>query len=277
MSAPVRLGAGVYDALSAKLAERAGFDLLFLSGYGVAATYLGEPDFGILTQTEVVETARRVVRSVRVPVIVDGDTGHGGVVNVQRLVHEVKALGARGLLLEDQVWPKRCGHMRGKQVIPAEEHVQKLRAAVEARGDAALWLVGRTDARAPLGLDEAIRRGRLYREAGADVIFVEAPQSVEELRRIGREVPGPLMANMVEGGQTPILPLEELSALGFEWAVYPLTALLASARAIEHALGELRSAGTSAGVAARLMGFDELTGIVGLEEKYALEQRFKIP
>jgi methylisocitrate lyase len=272
-----QLGAGVYDALSAKLAERAGFELLFLSGYAVAATYLGEPDFGILTQTEVIETARRVVRSVRVPVIVDGDTGHGGVVNVQRLVREVVALGARGLLLEDQVWPKRCGHMRGKQVIPAEEHVQKLRAAVEARGDAALWLVGRTDARGPLGLDEAIRRGRLYREAGADVIFVEAPQNVEELRRIGREVPGPLMANMVEGGQTPILPLEELRSLGFEWVVYPLTALLASARALEHALGELRRQGTSRGVTRELMSFDELTGLVGLDEKYALEQRFKIP
>jgi methylisocitrate lyase len=225
----------------------------------------------------VIETARRVVRSVRVPVIVDGDTGHGGVVNVQRLVREVVALGARGLLLEDQVWPKRCGHMRGKQVIPAEEHVQKLRAAVEARGDAALWLVGRTDARGPLGLDEAIRRGRLYREAGADVIFVEAPQNVEELRRIGREVPGPLMANMVEGGQTPILPLDELRALGFEWVVYPLTALLASARALEHALGELRRQGTSRGVARELMSFDELTGLVGLDEKYALEQRFKVP
>jgi methylisocitrate lyase len=271
------LGAGVYDALSAKLAERAGFELLFLSGYAVAATYLGEPDFGILTQTEVIETARRVVRSVRVPVIVDGDTGHGGVVNVQRLVREVVALGARGLLLEDQVWPKRCGHMRGKQVIPAEEHVQKLRAAVEARGDAALWLVGRTDARGPLGLDEAIRRGRLYREAGADVIFVEAPQNAEELRRIGREVPGPLMANMVEGGQTPILPLDELRALGFEWVVYPLTALLASARALEHALGELRRAGTSRDLARELMSFDELTGLVGLDEKYALEQRFKVP
>ncbi len=271
----VHLGAGVYDALSAKLAERAGFELLFLSGYAVAATYLGEPDFGILTQTEVVETARRVVRSVRVPVIVDGDTGHGGVVNAQRLVREVTALGARGLLLEDQVWPKRCGHMRGKQVIPAEEHVQKLRAAVEARGDAALWLVGRSDARGPLGLDEAIRRGRLYREAGADVIFIEAPQDVEELRRIGREVPGPRMANMVEGGQTPILPLDELRALGFEWVVYPLTALLASARALERALAELRRSGTSAGLSRDLMSFGDLTGIVGLDEKYSLEQRFK--
>ena len=154
----MRIGVGVYDPLSARLAERAGFELLFLSGYAVWATLLGEPDFGLLTQTEVIDTARRVVRTVRTPVIVDGDTGHGGAVNVQRLVRELVALGAHGVLLEDQVWPKRCGHMRGKRVIPMQEHVQKLRAAVEARGDASLAIVGRTDARAPEGPDEAIRR-----------------------------------------------------------------------------------------------------------------------
>jgi len=140
------------------------------------------------------------------------------------------------VLLEDQVWPKRCGHMRGKDVIPAEQHVQKLRAAVAARGRAKLTLIGRTDARGPIGLDEAIRRGRMYREAGADVIFVEAPQSRDELARIGREVPGPLMANMVEDGATPLLPLDELRALGFEYVVYPLTGLLSAARALERAL-----------------------------------------
>jgi methylisocitrate lyase len=214
-----------------------------------------------------------VVRAVETPVIVDGDTGHGGVANVQRLVSELVATGARGVLLEDQVWPKRCGHMRGKQVIPAEEHVQKLRAAAEARGEAPLWIVGRTDARAPLGLDEAIRRGRLYREAGADILFVEAPQSAEELRRIGSEVPGPLMANMVEGGQTPLLPPDELETLGFEWVVWPLTGLLAAAQALDSAYRALRERGTSRGAA--LMSFDELTRLVGLEAKYALEERFK--
>ncbi len=271
----MKLGAGVYDPLSAKLAERAGFELLFLSGYAVSASHLGEPDFGILTQSEVIDAARRVVRSVSTSVIVDGDTGHGGVANVQRLVRELAALGARGVLLEDQVWPKRCGHMRGKQVIPAEEHVQKLRAAAEARGSAPLWIVGRTDARAPLGLDEAIRRARLYREAGADILFVEAPQSIEELRRIGREVPGPLMANLVEGGQTPLLAPAELEALGFAWAVWPLTGLLAAARALDAAYRALRAQGTSHACAAALMSFEELTGLVGLEAKYALEERFK--
>jgi 2-methylisocitrate lyase-like PEP mutase family enzyme len=275
VSGRVRIGAGVYDPLSAKLAERAGFDALFLSGYAVSATLLGEPDFGLLTQTEVVDAARRVVGAVRAPVIVDGDTGHGGPANVQRLVAELARIGARGVLLEDQVWPKRCGHMRDKRVIPAEEHAQKIRAALEARGEAPLWIVGRTDARAPLGLDEAIRRARLYREAGADVLFVEAPESEEELRRVGREVPGAKMANMVEGGLTPLLALEELEALGFEWVVYPLTGLLASARALAEAYAALHEAGTSRERLAPLMTFEELTALLGLEDKYAADERFR--
>jgi methylisocitrate lyase len=267
---------GVWDALSAKLAERAGFELLFVSGFAVAGTQLGEPDFGLLTQTEMLESARRIVRSVRVPVIVDGDTGHGGPLNVQRLVRELISLGAAGMLLEDQVWPKRCGHMRGKEVISAEEHAQKIRAAVEARGEARFTILGRTDARAPLGLDEAIRRGRLYREAGADLIFVEAPYTRDELARIGREVPGPLMANMVEGGKTPILALAELRELGFEYVVYPLTGLLSAARALERAFAALVKTGTSRDETETKMGFDEFTALVGLDEKYAAAERFKV-
>ena len=278
-SGPERRGpvvtAGVYDALSARLAERAGFEVLFLSGYGVAASLLGEPDFGLLTQTELLETARRVVRVVDVPVIVDGDTGHGGPLNVQRLVRELVALGAGGVLLEDQTWPKRCGHMRGKTVTAAEEHVQKLRAAVEARGAADFTIVGRTDARQPHGLDEAIRRGCVYREAGADLVFVEAPLSRDELRRIGAEVPGPLLANMVEGGDTPILEPEELGQLGFGWVVYPVLGLLASALALEDVYRALRAEGTSRSVADRLMGFAAFGEVVGLEEKYAAEERYR--
>jgi methylisocitrate lyase len=272
----VTLSVGVWDALSAKLAERAGFELLFVSGFAVAGTQLGEPDFGLLTQTEVIEAARRVVRAVRVPVIVDGDTGHGGPLNVQRLVRELVAMGAAGILLEDQVWPKRCGHMQGKEVIRAEEHVQKIHAAVEARAGASFKILGRTDARAPLGLDEAIRRGRMYREAGADLIFVEAPQSRDELARIGREVPGPLMANMVEGGKTPILGRSELRELGFEYVVYPLTGLLAASRALERAFGELAKTGESANETTTKMGFDEFTALVGLDERYTAAERFKV-
>lgn len=271
----VKLSVGVWDALSAKLAERAGFELLFLSGFAVAGTQLGEPDFGLLTQTETLQAARRILEAVRTPLIVDGDTGHGGPLNVQRLVRELVHLGAAGVLLEDQVWPKRCGHMRDKQVIPAEEHVQKLRAAVDARGAAKLQILGRTDARGPLGLDEAIRRGRLYREAGADIIFVEAPTSRDELARIGREVPGPLMANMVEGGVTPIVALDELRALGFEYVVYPLTGLLGAARALERAFKELVAKGTSRNDDEARMSFAEFTELVGLSEKYAAAERYK--
>ena len=271
----VKLSVGVWDALSARLAERAGFELLFLSGFAVAGTQLAEPDFGLLTQTETLQCARRIVEAVRTPLIVDGDTGHGGPLNVQRLVRELVRMGAAGMLLEDQVWPKRCGHMRDKQVIPAEEHVQKLRAAVDARGDARLKIIGRTDARGPLGLDEAIRRGRLYREAGADLIFVEAPTSRDELARIGREVPGPLMANMVEGGVTPILPLAELGALGFEYVVYPLTGLLSAARSLERVFRELVAKGTSKSDDEARMSFAEFTELVGLPDKYAAAERYK--
>ena len=277
MSGPPRevvLGVGVYDALSAKLAERAGYDVLFLSGFAVSATLIGEPDFGLLTQTEMLETARRLGRSIQTPVIVDGDTGYGGPLNVQRLVRELVEMGAGGVLLEDQVWPKRCGHMRGKQVISCEEHVQKLRAAAEARGAREFRLIGRTDARATHGLDEAVRRGRAYKEAGADVIFVEALQSVEELERVGREVPGPLIANMVEGGQTPLLSLERLLELGFEWVVYPLTGLLAAARALEHAFRELRGRGESP--VGSLMSFDELNGLLDLDARYKQAEKFRM-
>jgi 2-methylisocitrate lyase-like PEP mutase family enzyme len=265
---------GVFDALSARLAERAGFDVLFLSGFGVSASLLGQPDFGLLTQSEVLDAARRVVRAVRVPVIVDGDTGHGGVANVQRLVRELVAMGARGVLLEDQVWPKRCGHMAGKAVVPMEEHVAKLRAAAEARGTEPFWILGRTDARATHGLDEAIRRARAYREAGADILFVEAPETREELAKIGRELPGPLIANMVEGGRTPILRPEELRALGFEWVVWPITGLLAAARALESAYAALRAKGTSE-ASGPMMAFEELTDLLGLPELRALEERLR--
>lgn len=264
------IAAGVYDALSARLAERAGFEVLFLSGFGVAATLLGEPDLGLLTQTEILDTARRVIRAVDVPVVVDGDTGHGGPLNVQREVRELVAMGARGVLLEDQVWPKRCGHMRGKAVIPAEEHVQKLRAAVEARRDAELQILGRTDALQPLGLDEAIRRGQLYREAGADIVFVEAPRSEEDLARIGAAIPGPLIANLVEGGDTPLLTPERLLELGFEWVVYPLSGLLGAAWALRESYRALLD---QRGPGPRQLGFAEIGRVLGLEEKLAAADR----
>jgi len=271
----ISLTTGVFDALSARLAERAGFAAAMLSGYSVAGAALAEPDFGILTQTEMLDVARHVVRAVKMPILVDGDTGGGGVVNVQRLVAELVGIGAAGVFLEDQVWPKRCGHMRGKAIVPIEEHVEKIAAAADARGDADFLIVGRTDARAVVDLEEAIRRGLAMKAAGADLVFIEAPQGVDEMRRITAEIPPPLLVNMVEGGHTPLLPLRELEEIGYEVAVYPVTGILTAARALEQAYRHLAAHGDTAAIADRMMGFDEFGTLVGLDEKYALAEKYR--
>jgi len=262
--------------LSAKLAERAGFQSLVLSGYAVSATYLGEPDFGLLTQSEILDVARRICRVANVPVIVDGDTGHGGALNVMHMVKELIRIGACGIILEDQSWPKRCGHMRDKSVIPMEEHVQKIRAAVEARQDTErpFFITARTDARGPLGLDEAIRRGIHYKEAGADVIFIEAPQSKEELQEIADKIPGIKTVNNIEGGQTPILSLEEVKEMGFFSIGFVLTGLFAAAKAMEDAYAHILKHGSSVGFEDRMMDFNSFAKITGLEEKYKLDEKF---
>jgi methylisocitrate lyase len=266
---------GVYDALSAKIAERAGFPVVVLTGYGLSASHLGEPDFGLLTQSEVLDAARRVISAVGIAVVVDGDTGYGGPLNVQRMVHELVAMGARGVLLEDQRWPKRCGHMRGKEVIPAEEHVAKIRAAVEARGEAPLLITARTDALETHGVDEAIRRARLYKEAGASLLFVEGPRNVEELRRIGAELPPPLAVNLIEGGRTPLCSLEELAEMGFFSVGFVLSGLYAAARALDETYREIRRAGTTAGLGDRLMHFSEFNDLIGVEARFAEDERYR--
>ncbi|MEE8347759.1 MAG: isocitrate lyase/PEP mutase family protein [Dehalococcoidia bacterium] len=266
---------GVYDVLSAKIAERAGFPAVVLTGYGVSATHLGEPDFGILTQTEVLDVARRVSAAVKIGVIVDGDTGYGGPLNVQRLVKELVAMGARGVILEDQRWPKRCGHMRDKDVIGADEHAAKIRAARDVRGEARFMITARTDALETHGLEEAIRRALLYKEAGADVLFVEGPRSREELAEIGHRLPPPLAVNLIEGGRTPICSLEELAEMGFFSVGFVLSGLYATARALERTFGELRRRGSTAGLGDALMSFDEFNALVGVEERYATDERYR--
>jgi methylisocitrate lyase len=270
------LTAGVYDALSAKLAQRAGFKAVLVSGYAVAASLLGEPDVGLLTKTEILDVARRIIGAVSIPVIVDGDTGHGGPLNVMQIVKELIVMGASGVIFEDQTWPKRCGHMRGKSVIDAEEHVQKIKAAVEARGDRPLAIVARTDSLATHGVDEAIRRGNLYRQAGADVIFVDAPNSKEELRRIVSGVKAPVLANMIEGGKTPLMTLEELKDMGLASVGYPLMAIFGAARAAQDAYAHLIGEGNSLAIADRLMQFDEFTKVVGLEDRCRLDEKFSV-
>jgi 2-methylisocitrate lyase-like PEP mutase family enzyme len=265
---------GVFDTLSARIAQRVGFPLAFVSGYSVAATAIGEPDLGLLTQTEMIDRARRICMTVPIPIIVDADTGYGNPLNVHRTVHELIAAGAAGCFLEDQVWPKKCGHMRGKKVIGRDDYVQKIRAAVDARGGRDFFIVARTDAVAAAGLDEAIRRVVAAREAGADASFVEAPTSVSDLTEIGKRSPAPNVANMIEGGKTPVLPKHQLVDLGFQMILYPLTALFASARIIEVMYQKLRVEGTTEGDQERLMTFTEFNDLIGVKEKYALAERF---
>jgi 2-methylisocitrate lyase-like PEP mutase family enzyme len=270
------LMAGVFDALSAKIATEAGFEVIFVSGYSVAATALAEPDFGLLTQTEVSATARTVCAVTPIPVLIDCDTGYGNAINVIRTVQEMERAGAAGIFLEDQVWPKRCGHMRGKRVIPLDEQLEKLRAALDARRPGDLFIVARTDARAAVDLDEAVRRGRAFRDVGVDAVFVEAPESVDELRAVARALTGtPLVANMVEHGRTPLLDKHELRDLGFQMVVCPLAGLLAAARALRQTYRHLRTHGTTRDILDRLLAFDEFNAIVGLEAKYALDEKYR--
>jgi 2-methylisocitrate lyase-like PEP mutase family enzyme len=271
---PLVMG-GVYDGLSARIAHRAGFEVLFMGGFSVAATLLGEPDFGYLTQTEMADTARRVCRLTDRPVLVDADTGYGNALNVIRTVELYQNAGAAGLFLEDQVWPKRCGHMGGKRVVERGEWLGKLRAVLETRGARDLFLVGRTDARAVLGLDEAIARGQAARDLGADAVFIEAPESVAELEQIARAIPGPKVANMVEHGKTPLLAPNELHQLGFDLIVTPLAGLLAGAKALQEIYARLRQHGTLRDHLDDLMPFDEFNQLVELERHYALDVRYK--
>lgn len=267
---------GVYDALSAKIAERAGFPMAFISGYSVAATDLGEPDLGLLTQTEMIDRARHVCGSVGIPIIVDADTGYGNPLNVRRTVNDLIAAGAAGCFLEDQQWPKKCGHMRGKKVIGRDEYVHKVRAACDARDGRDFFIVARTDALAVHGLDDAVSRIEAAREAGADASFVEAPGTVEQLAEVGRRVPKPMVANMIEGGRTPVLPLQELKEMGFGLILYPLCGLYAAARALQTIYRKLQADGTTAGCEDALLPFAEFNDLIGVEDRYALAEKYGV-
>jgi 2,3-dimethylmalate lyase len=266
---------GVYDALSAQIATKTGFEVIFISGYSLAATMLGEPDFGILTQTEMLSAAQRICSVTDLPVIVDADTGYGNAINVIRTVDELIRIGAAGMFLEDQVWPKRCGHMKGKQVIPLEEQLKKLQAAIDAKRNRDFFIVARTDARQALGLNEAITRGIAFKKAGADAVFIEAPETKEEMLEIARCVPGPLVANMLERGVTPLMAPQELRDLGFDLVVWPLAPLYSVAKSLNEVYTTLRRDGTTVDILDRLMPFDEFNRIVGLEEKYQLDEKYR--
>ena len=265
---------GVWDAVSARLSEQAGFDTVFLSGYCVSGTLLGLPDFGYLTQGEMAEVARRVCRAVPdTMVVVDADTGYGNPLNTMRTVELWEHAGAAGLFIEDQVWPKRCGHMAGKAVVPRDEWLAKLRAAVASRES--LFVTARTDARAAIGIDEACERARLAAGIGVDAVFVEAPESVAELEAIAAALPDCIrVANMVEAGRTPLLTPAELHDLGFDLIVSPLTNLFSFTRAVTDTLAILRDEGSLRDHLDRLVTFDEFNALVDLDGHYEREARF---
>lgn len=264
---------GVGDPLGARLAEQAGFRAVFLSGYAASAAHLGAPDVGLLTMTEMVDCARRIADAVELPVFVDGDTGHGNLTNVARTMREFERAGAAAIFFEDQVSPKRCGHMAGKAVTAPAEMEAKIRAAADARLDRDLLIMARTDALAIHGLDDALERMRRYIAAGADMAFIEAPRSREELRRVAAEISAPSMANMVPGGRTPLLSPSELEALGFACVAWPTALVYAMARAGRDVLRRLIESGTTAGWDDQLMGFEEFNNLVGLKQIRAREER----
>jgi carboxyvinyl-carboxyphosphonate phosphorylmutase len=266
---------GVFDALSAKVAENAGFEAMFQTGYGSAASLLGMPDFGFLNAGENIENARRIIRSVSLPVIIDVDTGYGNPLTVWKIVNDLVAYGAAGIFLEDQIWPKRCGHMRGKDVIRADEYIQKLRAALTASENKNFVIVARTDARAPLGFDEAIERGRMYRKEGADVVFVEAPQSEDELREIPKKINAPLLANMIENGLTPTFSADELKSMGYSMVVFPLSGLYGAAYALKNIFSQLKRTGSTKSSKHMMLDFNEFNDLVELPRFMQMEKKYQ--
>ena len=267
---------GVYDAIGAKIAEKVGFDAMFQTGYGTSATLFGMPDYGFIGATETVDNARRISNAISVPLIVDSDTGYGNALSVWKLVKELEAAGAAGIFLEDQKWPKRCGHMQGKEVIPQEEYTEKLGAAIDARENKDFIIVARTDSRATEGLDKSIERGIQNKKTGADAIFIEAPRSLDEMKKIGKEIKAPLVANMIEGGATPMNSAKTLNKIGFNIILYPLSVLFANTFATMNILQELKKSGTTSKYKQKVVNFDQFNKLVELDKFKKMETKYKI-
>jgi methylisocitrate lyase len=265
---------GVYDALTAKIAEDVGFETAFQTGYGTSASLLGMPDFGFLNAGETLENAKRIINSVNIPILVDIDTGYGNPLNVWKIVKDLERIGAKGIFLEDQVWPKRCGHMAGKTVIPKEEYILKLNAAMDAREDNEFIIVARTDSLAQFGIEEAIERGKEYKRIGADVIFIEAPKTIDQMELIAKEIKAPLLANMIEEGITPNLTADQLRKMGFKMVVFPLSALFSATFAIKQTLQTLKKTGTTKDLKNKMVSFQEFNDLVNLPLYRKLEKKY---
>ena len=265
---------GVFDMISARVADRAGFDALYMTGYGIAASHMGLPDAGLVSYSDMLGRAARICEGTRTPLIADADTGFGGLLNVRHTVRGYEAAGVAAIQIEDQEFPKKCGHAPGRRVIALDDMLRKVEVAVDARQSDDFLIIARTDSRSSLGLDEAIRRGQAFARAGADVVFIEAPESEEEFERIGGEVDAPLLANMVEGGFSPVVPAETLARLGFAIAIYPGTGFLAAAKTLEAVYGHLKTNGSSIDLKAGSFSIGEMHELMGFGEVWEFERRW---
>lgn len=264
--------AGAYDAWSAKLIELSGFQCIIMSGYGVSASKLGKPDVGLITLTEMSDSVRNMASAVNVPIIADGDNGYGGLLNVMRTVELYEQAGAAAILLEDQVIPKRCGHMEGKEVIPKDEMVSKIKAAISARKDPDFMIIGRTDARAVNGFEDALDRAMAYEKAGADIIFLEAPETVDEMMELHKHVKAPTLVNMVEKGKTPLLNGKELNDIGFKIVIYPVSSLYCATKAILDLLKLIKENDTTKFALDKMISFDDFNELISLDKLRDLER-----
>lgn len=266
---------GVFEMISARIADGMGFSALYMTGYGVVASHLGVPDAGLATYTDMVGRVAKFCEICKTPLIADGDTGYGGLLNLARTVQGYERAGAAGIQLEDQQFPKKCGHTPGRRVIPLAEAAAKIKCAAESRDSRDFVIVARTDSRGLYGLDEALQRGEAFAKAGADVIFIESPQSVEEMERVGAAFKGkPLLANMVEGGLTPVLPIQELQRIGYSLAIYPGTAFLAMGAAVRKVYEHILATGSSLGVSVALDDFKEFSKLMGFQEVWDFERKW---
>lgn len=265
---------GAHDTLTAKIIEQTGFSAVYMTGYGQAASHLGKPDVGLLTLTEMVSRAANIVEAVNVPVIADADTGFGNAVNVIRTVREYEKAGVAAIQLEDQVAPKKCGHMTGRQVVPKAEMVGKIKAAADARRDADLIIIARTDARTVHGIEEALERAKAYEEAGADLLFIESPETVDEMKLITGTFKVPVLANMVEGGRTPFLSSHELEQIGYDIVIFPTASTYLTAKAIGNLMQTLMNTGTTKDLLGQMITFEEFNKLIGLPEIREIESTY---
>lgn len=265
---------GAHDAMTAKIIGGLGFDAVYMTGYGQSASHIGQPDVGLLTMTEMVIRAANTVEAASVPVIADADTGFGNAINVMRTVREYEKAGVSVIQLEDQLLPKKCGHMAGRQIIPLDEMLGKIKAALDTRIDPDLMIMARTDARTTHGIDEAIERGLAFLEAGADIIFIESPESIEEMKQINDSIPGLTLANMVESGRTPMLSNDELEELGYNLCIYPTASIYTMTKSILTLMKALKHDGTTAGVMGSMVTFGEFNELVGLNSIQEYEKKY---